>query len=221
MDPSPVNTRRWPRHEADLPVQVAAVGTRTCTAVPGRGTEISEGGMALYVGIESRPHDLIEVEFYSSLHARITGVIRSRSGYCYGLEFLSPLVLETQPANPTPALKPDLEEPSEHLTPGAMKVFEKIRAAQGDAAAYAILARVLDLDHRPTQARRAIVQALTSFVRRRNENLRIRRVAIEHLRRELSILRRLTPLLADAQEDGVIDPGLPELIAALPKLFRR
>jgi hypothetical protein len=83
-----------------------------------------------------------------------------------------------------------------------------------------VLARVLNLDRRPAEARQAIVKALTSFVRRRNENLRVRRAAIEHLRKELNIFRRLTPLLADAREQGEIDPGLPELISALPDLFR-
>jgi PilZ domain len=221
MEPSPVNTRRWPRHEADLPVRVAAVGSRTPTLVPGRGTEISEGGMALYVGIESRTHDLIEIEFYSLLNARVTGVIRSRSGYCYGLEFLSPLAIEKESYEFRAMSHLGPQDPSEILTPGALKIFEKIRAAQGEAAAYAVLARVLDLDRRPAEARKAIVKALTTFIRRRNENLRVRRAAIQHLRRELNIFRRLSPLLADAQEDGEIDPELPELISVLPDLFRR
>jgi hypothetical protein len=220
MQPSPINTRRWPRHEADLPVRVAAVGTRTRMPVPGRATEISEGGMALYVGIESRTHDLIEVEFYSSLHARVTGVIRSRSGYCYGLEFLNPLATEQESCRVAGPPRPEPEELSRVLTSGALKMFDEIRAARGDAAAYAGLARVLKLDRRPADARRAIVKALAAFIRKRNENLRMRRAAIEQLRRELHIFRRVTPLLADAHETGEIDPGLPELIAALPDLFR-
>jgi hypothetical protein len=219
MEPSPINTRRWPRHEADLPVQVAAVGTRTRTLVPGRGTEISEGGMALYVGIDSRAYDLIEIEFHSLLNARITGVIRSRSGYCYGLEFLSPLAIEKESSQlrPVQGLESD---PTEVLTPGARKLFEQLRATRGDASAYAVLARVFDLDRRPAEARQAVIKALASFVRRRNESLRVRRAAIERLRRELNIFRRLTPLLADAREQGEIDPRLPELISALPVLFR-
>ena len=221
MEPSPVNTRRWPRHEADLPVQVAAVGTRTRTLVPGRGTEISEGGMALYVGIESRAHDLIEIEFHSLLNARVTGVIRSRSGYCYGLEFLSPLAIEKESSQRRPSRRPETEDPRAALSAGALKIFEQIRRTQGDAAAYAALGRVLKLDRRPAEARQAVIKAVASFVRRRNDNLRVRRAAIEHLRRELNIFRRLTPLLADAQEQGEIDPGLPELISALPDLFGR
>jgi hypothetical protein len=214
------NTRRWARHEADLPVRVAAVGTRIRTPVPGRGTEISEGGMALYVGIESRPHDLIDIEFHSSLNARVTGVIRSRSGYCYGLEFLNPLVMdkgsEGLPAWP----KPDSEEPSAILTPAAMKIFEAIRSARGDAAAYILLARVLDLDSRPADSRKAITKALASFVRIRNEGLRGRRASVECLRKELALVRRVSSLLAIATEEGDIDPQLPELICALPDLLK-
>lgn len=221
MEPSPLNTRRWPRYEADLPVQVAAVGTRTRTLVPGRGTEISEGGMALYVGIESRAHDLIEIEFHSLLNARVTGVIRSRSCYCYGLEFLNPLAIEPELSKSPPLRGPEAEDPREVLSPGALQMFEQIRKTQGDAAAYAVLARVLRIDRRPAESRQAMVKALASLVRRRNENLWVRRAAIEHLRRELNIFRRLTPLLADAQKQGEIDPRLPELISALPSLFRR
>jgi len=222
MEPSPLhNTRRWVRHEADLPVLVAAVGTRTRTPVPGRGTDISEGGMALYVGLESRPYDLVEIEFHSSLNARLTGVIRNRSGYCYGLEFLSPLLMEREPQPSRSWPQPDSDAPTDVLGPAALKMFEKLRKEKGDANAYAILGRVLALDTRPADARKAMIRALSSLIRTRNENLRARRAAIESLRRELELFRRIKPLLAEAQEAGEIDPGLPEIICALPDLFNQ
>jgi hypothetical protein len=218
---SSTNTRRWARHEADLPVRVAAVGTLTRTPVPGRGTEISAGGMAVYVGIESRPHDLIEIEFHSSLNACITGGIRNRSGYCYGLEFLSPLVLDKCSEDLPPWPKPDADEPSDVLTPEAMKIFEAIKCTHGDAAAYALLARVLEMDSRPAESRKAIIKALASFVRLRNESLRGRRATIQRLRKELDIFRVVSSMLAEAQEKGRIDPRLTELICAMPHLLRR
>lgn len=215
------NIRRWARHEADLPVRVAAVGTRTRMPIPGRGTEISEGGMALYVGIESRPHDLIEIEFYSSLNARVTGVIRNRSGYCYGLEFLNPLAIEkasqTLPAWP----QPECDEPSQILDPEALKMFEIIRSTRGDPAAYALLARVLELDSRPAESRKAIVRAVSSFVRVRQESLRTRRATLENLRKELGFFRQLSSMLATAKEHGRIDPRLPEIICTLPDRLNR
>lgn len=88
---SPINTRRSRRHQVDLPVRVIVRSGVFSMVVPGRGTEISERGMALYAGIQKEPGDLIDVEFHTSQNQRTTGRIRSRSGYCYGLEFVTPL----------------------------------------------------------------------------------------------------------------------------------
>ena len=59
--------------------------------VPGRGTELSEGGMALYAGVNLKPGDLMQVEFLTPYHSQVTGMIRNRSGYYFGLEFLTPI----------------------------------------------------------------------------------------------------------------------------------
>ncbi|HXY49224.1 MAG TPA: PilZ domain-containing protein [Terriglobales bacterium] len=92
---SPAHLRRWPRHPVDLPVRVtSSKGTKI--TVPGRGTEMSEGGMALYAGIALEPGDLMEVEFLTPHHARMSGVVRSRNGFCIGLEFLTPLTIESE-----------------------------------------------------------------------------------------------------------------------------
>ncbi len=48
--------------------------------------------MALYVGSQLEPGDLMEVEFEIPHRTRVTGIVRSRMGYCFGLEFLTPLV---------------------------------------------------------------------------------------------------------------------------------
>ena len=88
---SPINTRRSRRHQVDLPVRVIVRSGVFSMVVPGRGTEISERGMALYAGIQKQPGDFIDVEFQTPGNQRTTGRIRSRSGYCYGLEFVTPL----------------------------------------------------------------------------------------------------------------------------------
>jgi hypothetical protein len=69
--------------------------------VPGRGTEMSEGGMALYAGIALDPGDLMEVEFLTPNHARMLGVVRDRNGFCIGLEFVTPLTPEGEKAKVT------------------------------------------------------------------------------------------------------------------------
>jgi PilZ domain len=88
---SPANTRRSRRYQVDLPVRVFLQDGTSSLEIPGRGTEISERGMALYAGIQKQLGDIIDLEFQSPGHHRTTGKIRSRSGYCYGLEFVTPL----------------------------------------------------------------------------------------------------------------------------------
>jgi PilZ domain len=85
------NSRRWPRLPVDIPVRVVTAKGFSTTVVPGRGTELSEGGMVLYAGILLNPGDLLEVEFDTPVHSRLTAIVRSRNGFCFGLEFIAPL----------------------------------------------------------------------------------------------------------------------------------
>jgi hypothetical protein len=88
---APENTRRWDRMPVDLNVRVVTSKGFSTTVVPGRGTEISEGGMLLYAGILLNPGDLLEIEFDTPVPSRMPAIVRSRSGYCFGLEFITPL----------------------------------------------------------------------------------------------------------------------------------
>ena len=48
--------------------------------------------MALTAGVELIPGDTVDIEFtppYSGLPIRHTGIVRNRTGYRYGVEFLS------------------------------------------------------------------------------------------------------------------------------------
>ena len=90
MSASP-NTRRWPRLPVEIPVRVVTAKGFSTTAVEGRGTEISEGGMVLYAGILLNPGDLLEIEFDMPTHSRMTAIVRSKTGFCFGLEFIAPL----------------------------------------------------------------------------------------------------------------------------------
>ena len=84
-------TRRWERMPVDLPVKVFTSKGFSTTVVEGRGTEISQGGMTLYAGILLNPGDLLEVEFDMPTSSRLPAIVRSRNGFCFGLEFISPL----------------------------------------------------------------------------------------------------------------------------------
>ena len=94
-----VNTRRWPRHPVELPVLVFPDGEDSKFTVPGRGIEISEGGMTLYAGVPLEPGDLMDIEFQTPSGARIAAIVRHRTGYCFGLEFLTPLCGDTAKAS--------------------------------------------------------------------------------------------------------------------------
>ena len=89
--PTSENSRRWPRLEVDMPVRVVTSKGFSTTVVEGRGTELSEGGMVLYAGILLNPGDLLEIEFETPTLSRLTAIVRSRNGFCFGLEFITPL----------------------------------------------------------------------------------------------------------------------------------
>ncbi len=89
--PASPKARRWPRLPVDFPVRVVVAKGFSTTIVPGRGTELSEGGMVLYAGVLLNPGDLLEIEFDTAWHSRMTAIVRSRNGFCFGVEFLAPL----------------------------------------------------------------------------------------------------------------------------------
>lgn len=103
---SPANTRRWPRHPVELPVRIFPRSGDTKLTVQGRGIEMSEGGMTLYAGVPLKPGDLMDIEFQTS-GARVAAIVRNRTGFCFGLEFLTPLgVDKPRHAAISPAAQP-------------------------------------------------------------------------------------------------------------------
>src|ERR1700675_4462669 len=107
---SPANTRRWPRHPVELPVPVFPRGGDSKLTIQGRGIEMSEGGMTLYAGLPLKPGDYMDVEFQTPGRTRVSAIVRSRVGYCFGLEFVTPLgtTLKTSKELANPAGKVDL-----------------------------------------------------------------------------------------------------------------
>jgi hypothetical protein len=82
--------RRWPRYKLTVPVRVILPHAIDTRLIYGRGTELNEGGMAVYAAVEIGLGEQLEVEFtppYSGMPVRVRGTIRDRRGYNYGLEF--------------------------------------------------------------------------------------------------------------------------------------
>lgn len=84
--------RRWKRYKLDVPIRVIVHAPNKTSLFDGRGNELSEGGMALTAGVELRTGDEVEIEFtppYSGSPIRVRGKVRNRTGYRYGIEFLT------------------------------------------------------------------------------------------------------------------------------------
>ena len=83
--------RRWPRHKIDIPVWAFIGKPDRTLLLDGRGMEMSEGGMCLFMGAELGLGEEIEVEFtppYSGEPIRVRSEVRNRTGYRYGVEFV-------------------------------------------------------------------------------------------------------------------------------------
>jgi len=83
--------RRWMRYKLDVPIRAIVHKTEKTIITEGRGTEMSEGGMCLFAGVELSLGGQLEVEFtppYSGQPIRARAVVRNRDGYRYGVEFI-------------------------------------------------------------------------------------------------------------------------------------
>jgi len=104
------STRRWPRHQADLPVRIIALNGILTTPVAGRGSEISRAGMALRAKVAVKPGDLMGLQFPTSTPKRVNAVVRNRNGEYLGLEFLSQLPPDNEAENRSTMVADSLPE---------------------------------------------------------------------------------------------------------------
>lgn len=219
---APAETRRWTRQQVDLPVSVRCVSNLSGPDVRGRATEISEGGMAVYVGVDLKPNDLMQVEFQAPSRTQVTGIVRNRSGYCFGLEFLTPLPVgieeESSSRRPIRANPQSTDAPA--LSSEAIRLNEA-RMAKGSAVAYLVLARVLQNAGKADEARKALERGLVYMAESRNANLKAKELEMKRLRDQIEALRSVAPVLQESQSRGAIDPRIAGILRALPKVLGR
>lgn len=90
--------RRWERQSLDVPIRVIFWNSlHTAKIADARGRDMSEGGMAVFAGVELRIGDIVEIEFtpaYSGQPLRVKAEVRNRRGYSYGIEFLTDTTTE-------------------------------------------------------------------------------------------------------------------------------
>jgi hypothetical protein len=89
----PSADRRWERYHFDVPIRLVFENGNHTRVAEGRGTELNEGGLGLYAGIELEIGDHVEVELtvpFYCLALRLKGVVRNRpgNGYYYGIQFV-------------------------------------------------------------------------------------------------------------------------------------
>jgi len=99
--------RRWQRYRLNLPIRLIVSRSGNTRITNGRVSDISQGGVLVFAGIELNAGDETFVEFtepYSGEPIRARGIVRHRRGYNYGLEFLSQTPAEQEQADKFRAL---------------------------------------------------------------------------------------------------------------------
>jgi hypothetical protein len=84
--------RRWPRYQISVPVIVIIRRAGKTILANGRGTELNEGGLAVFASAELQSGEQIEISFtppYNNSPVQVRCSVRNRHGYTYGLEFLN------------------------------------------------------------------------------------------------------------------------------------
>jgi hypothetical protein len=85
--------RRWDRKTIDVPIRLIFWNSlHTAKIVEARGRDMSEGGIAVFAGVELRIGDIVEIEFtpaYSGQPLQVKAEVRNRRGYSYGVEYLN------------------------------------------------------------------------------------------------------------------------------------
>jgi hypothetical protein len=90
--PSQTAQRRWPRYQISVPVIVAIKRGDKTVLANGRGTELNEGGLAVFASAELTIGEEIEISFtppYNNTPIEVRCQVRNRHGYTYGVEFLT------------------------------------------------------------------------------------------------------------------------------------
>jgi len=83
--------RKWERHAVTIPVNVTIVLNGERSTHRGQASDISRGGMRLYLPRELGSGTSLVLEFlipYNTAELIIRGVVRNRNGFQHGVEFI-------------------------------------------------------------------------------------------------------------------------------------
>lgn len=91
MDNQSHPQRRYQRHKVDVRVRVTLPKPAEPAVMYGRGNELGQGGMAIFLNAELKIGDVIEVELpvlASAKPLKAKAEIRNREGFRYGMQFM-------------------------------------------------------------------------------------------------------------------------------------
>jgi PilZ domain len=89
--------RNHPRYRVDLRLKVITGITNNGRSIFGRGSDISEGGMRVFVPADLEIGESVTLELtlpYSDHKVIIRGVLRNRLGFSYGVEYAANTTLQ-------------------------------------------------------------------------------------------------------------------------------
>ncbi|MGA8302024.1 MAG: PilZ domain-containing protein [Terriglobales bacterium] len=87
------SARRWERHAVTVPVSVSLLVNGERTKFHSQATDISRGGLSLFMTREIAIGVRLQLDFvlpYSSTPMTLRGVVRTRTGFNHGVEFVRP-----------------------------------------------------------------------------------------------------------------------------------
>jgi len=87
------SARRWARHAVTIPVNVSLMVDGQRTKFHSQACDISRGGLSLFMTREIGIGVGLQLDFilpYSSTPLTVRGVVRTRTGFNHGIEFVSP-----------------------------------------------------------------------------------------------------------------------------------
>jgi hypothetical protein len=85
--------RRWERHTVEISIAVSFLADGQQSKFNAQASDVSKGGLSLFTTREIAIGACLRLEFklpYSSTPLVIQGVVRTRSGFNYGIEFVNP-----------------------------------------------------------------------------------------------------------------------------------
>jgi hypothetical protein len=85
--------RRWERHAVTIPISVSLLLDGQQCKFTAQASDVSKGGLSLFTTREMAIGTSLQLDFvlpYSSTPLMLRSIVRTRTGFNYGIEFINP-----------------------------------------------------------------------------------------------------------------------------------